>query len=132
MRVKVHHKNEVREYRGLIRVEEYEGEGDALFVGDSPEPLCILIQDAMEEHGSFLSVRYLVSEEPIEGAIDETVAHLLYGAGDAKFQPHYSEITGYLWTDEWLRVGGHDLLTELRHPGRYLCLEIDYCESGRE
>src|SRR5437868_3327415 len=43
---------------------------------------------------------------------------------------HYSEITGYLWTDENLMVGGHDLLDELRsHKGSFVHLEIAYSKD---
>jgi hypothetical protein len=39
----------------------------------------------------------------------------------------YSEITGYLWTEESLMIGGHDLLEIFRsHVGHYLVLEITY------
>jgi hypothetical protein len=51
----------------------------------------------------------------------------MLGEGDATFGARYSEDTGYLWTDEELNVGGHDLLGELEsHEGRYCLLEIRY------
>ena len=42
----------------------------------------------------------------------------------------YSEITGYLWTDEVVKIGGHDLLKEFEtHLGKYLYMEIEYYEE---
>jgi hypothetical protein len=38
----------------------------------------------------------------------------------------YSETTGYLWTDEKLQVGGHDLIEELSgSAGKFLIFEAD-------
>ena len=49
------------------------------------------------------------------------------GGIEADFNPRYSEITGYLWTDEELNVGGHDLMAELKsNVGKWLILEIVY------
>ena len=43
----------------------------------------------------------------------------------ARFGACYSEYTGYLWTDEEVLIGGHDLIEELRGcEGKWLLLEI--------
>jgi hypothetical protein len=84
------------------------------------------LQDEMEDGQAIVSVRYLVSDEPIpEDKIEEAVVRHFYGPSDIKYSIHYSEITGYLWTDENLIVGGHDLLEELKsYIGKYLHLEF--------
>lgn len=86
----------------------------------------------MEEHGRYLSVRYWTADAPreddviLEGAIRE-----MLGESDAAYGSHYSERTGYLWTDEEINVGGHDLLEELKSSaGQYCLLEISYSQAG--
>lgn len=78
-----------------------------------------------------VTVRYMVSEDPITNANDLLnlysegfVTH--QGAGSCSFSHAYSELTGYLWTDESLEVGGHDLLKELDiNVNKYLHLEVE-------
>ena len=91
-----------------------------------------------------VSVRYVVSEKPIED-IDEEIANIvisLEGDLGIKHYSHFSDLTGYLWTDNEMNVGGHDLLAELKShlvipgdrywdsrtyeecPERYLWLEV--------
>lgn len=116
-----------RRYRGTLTVRDH-GEGmDILFLDDG-DPLAEVITGDMDEHGRYLSVRYWTADARrdddamIEGAIREAL-----GFGEAAFLHHYSDITGYLWTDEDVIVGGHDLLEELKaQAGRYCLLEIGY------
>jgi len=55
----------------------------------------------------------------------------LYGEGEAEYEDVYTEWTGYLWTNESIHVGGHNLLREINsHLGRYLWMEIDYNQNG--
>lgn len=123
--------NTVCTYSGLVE-ERYYGEAwdiiFHLFVGSHDEPLADLIEDDMTERGRFASVRYWVTDEPrTREELDDGMIRTLEGDLDAKFHVHYSEIIGYLWTDEELTVGGHDLLEELRSfKGKYLYLEIAY------
>ncbi len=116
-----------KEYRGWIAL-KYHGEAyDILFV-DSREPLAEQIKNDMHQNGNFLSVRYWISdkEQPIEEVKEEFIKNLL-GFGMADYQHRYSDMTGYLWTDEELMVGGHDLLSEIKsYKGKFLHLEIEY------
>ena len=51
---------------------------------------------------------------------------IVMGDANVDLQSRYSEITGYLWTDEDLNVGGHDLLAELKgHVGKWLIMEVE-------
>ena len=44
----------------------------------------------------------------------------------------YSDYTGYLWTDENLKIGGHDLLDELKEDcGKWLFLTIEYKDEEK-
>ena len=42
----------------------------------------------------------------------------------------YSELTGYPWTDEWLKIGGHNLIKELEsYRDKWAILEIEVHEE---
>ena len=126
-----------KRYRGTLALRDHGEAYDVLFLdgGQCPdEPLAETIGDDMDRHGRYLSVRYWTADEPgddeamIEGAIRE-----MLGEGDARYLARYSDVTGYLWTDEDLNVGGHDLLEELKsNAGRYCLLEVGYSPTGRD
>lgn len=77
--------------------------------------------------GRQVSARYWITDKEVTR--DEAVGQYLktlFGDAEAEFMAHYSDITGYLWTDEDLMIGGHDLEDELRSSvGKWLILEID-------
>jgi hypothetical protein len=119
-------------YSGKITVVERDEE-DYLNLGDL-EPLAKIIQDDMNYYGNYLSVRYYVYDGPEkdEHSLQEEFLNLLYGKGEAEYYIWYSEITGYLWTDERIKVGGHNLIKELyNNEGKMLWLEIDYNEKAQ-
>ena len=120
-------------YRGRIK-ETSNGEDDRLLglgSGSQHRPLAEVIADDMEEYGRYLTVRYYVSDEEMsEEELKRSVLRVIFGEGDAECEAQYSETTGYLWTDEELNVGGHDLLAELHSQmGRHLHLEITYAHA---
>jgi hypothetical protein len=121
----------------MIRLGAY-GEGDdILFLGDDDDPLARRISDDIDVKGNYLSVRYWTADAGLDDdALIEGAVRALLGAGDVEFRQRYSEITGYLWTDEEIKVGGHDLLAELgTQTGRYCLLEISYSsepEAGHD
>ncbi len=130
-------------YRGVIRLGTHGDADDILYLQEDDEkdwgadysgPLAEAVSDAIKEHGSYLSVQYWTAsrrcpdEDMKIGALRE-----MLGAGDADFGHRYSDITGYLWTDEEIDVGGHDLLAELgAQAGRYCLLEITYSTAPPE
>lgn len=122
-------------YNGLLKVmldHEYEHALTIIpLVGDN-----IIIADEVTGRVrcgyKYLSVRYFVSENPIrnEEEAQEKLLNRIYGVTDASYWHHYSELTGYLFTDENLIVGGHDLLKELQSfVGNFILLEIDYSKT---
>lgn len=120
----------IQRYRGILRLGTY-GEGeDILFLGDD-DPLAEIVSDDIDRYGRYLTVRYWTADAPQDDdAIAEGAIKQLFGEGDAEFNQRYSDITGYLWTDEDLNVGGHDLLAELgAQAGRYCLLEISSSPS---
>lgn len=78
--------------------------------------------------GKTVTVRYWTS--PLKLAPDEMKKAALLtqlGVADADYSHRYSELTGYLWTDEKFTVGGHDMLERLRSDNdKYLLLEAEY------
>lgn len=77
--------------------------------------------------GKNVTVRYWITEAPCtkEQAIESAML-IVMGFTQVNFWSRYSELTGYLWTDEDLIVGGHDLIAELKsHTGKWLIMEIE-------
>ncbi|NRA92340.1 MAG: hypothetical protein HRU26_06580 [Psychroserpens sp.] len=112
-------------YRGIVR-EGYYGENwDALFIGENSQPIAEIFEEDFE--AKQVTVRYWTSdEEKTKEEIQESVLRQLFGDVEANYNDDYSETTGYLWTDEDLNVGGHDLLEEIRsYLGKFIYLEVD-------
>lgn len=130
-----------RVYKGWIRLRAEIGDGpdDILFLSpdeskewlDAKDTLARQIEDDIKEHGRYLSVQYYIAAKKLSKKHLQTEwLNRLEGIGIAEYDVHWSDITGYLWTDEELKVGGHDLLEELKsHPDKYCHLEIWYNKS---
>jgi hypothetical protein len=126
-------------YRGWLVLRSNGEENDILHV--APDPfrsvdsilLAKVIANEISYFGKFLTVRYYITDQEIpEDKLTETLLNTLYGLGDAKYSMRYSEITGYLWTDERLNVGGHNLIDELKGSvGKYCHLEIEFSEKPK-
>lgn len=77
------------------------------------------------------TVRYAIKKfddwpETLDEVAADTLA-VLDGQAQSDYGDRYSEITGYLWTDEEAKIGGHDLIKELYdNTGKYLWMEIEY------
>lgn len=114
-------------YKGFIS-EGSNGEEDILLLGDSEDPLAERLEEDMDKFGRFATVRYYLSDtEKTKDELDDSFLKVIYGAVDADYSVHWSEYTGYLWTDEDFKVGGHDLMNELRDSiGKYLYMEINW------
>jgi hypothetical protein len=112
-------------YRGFIE-ERCKGENDdALFIGDMEYPLAEEFESELQ--GKQVSVRYWISDtKKTKEQIQRSALKTIMGVVDADYGDRYSEITGYLWTDEELNIGGHDLRSELScYKGKFVYLEID-------
>jgi hypothetical protein len=97
------------------------------------EILAEKIKDDIDQYGNYLSVRYWITDTPINrDEAEQMLALQVLGYGDVDYGMRYSDCTGYLWTDEQIMVGGHDLLRELSdHMGKFLVLEIKYDSKPR-
>lgn len=119
-------------YKGLITERCYGENDEAVYLLPSEAPLADTLED--EIAGKTVTCRYWITADQCEKieAI-ESFLKTLHGAADAEYGDRYSEITGYLWTDEELKIGGHDLLEELRsHVGKWLILEFDIHDGPPE
>jgi hypothetical protein len=99
-----------------------------LFVDSAHAPLAVVLRGLISNRQ--VTVRYWITDEQCskEEAVESLVMRL-HGLAECKFDSHYSELTGYLWTDEEVKVGGHDLIRELESfVGMYLTLEVDVYE----
>lgn len=113
-----------RQFSGWIRVLDHGESSDVLFVGADNEPFADTL-DFMNRKK--VTVRYWITncECTIKQASEEFLKTVM-GVADVDFYARYSDMTGYLWTDEDLNVGGHDLLDELKsHDGSFLNLEVE-------
>ena len=118
-------------YRGMLVLGSNGEEDDILFLEPRESfdvPLAEIIKDDLSMYGNFLSVHLYISDKEIPAdKVEESFVMSFYGLGDADYWMHFSEYTGYLWTDEDLKVGGHDLLEQLKsNKGKYLHMVIDF------
>lgn len=121
-----------RIYTGTIAVRPFGEDDDALWLDPTAdqyaEPLSGQIEEDIEQFGNTVTVSYWITDGPrtLEQLLENEVKQLA-GAADAEYFQHHSDITGYLWTDASLVIGGHDLLAELEsHVGRWCYLSINF------
>lgn len=113
-------------FKGKIFLKENAEDHEALHVGDEDEPFAQIWDDSFRKKQ--VTVRYWISDtELTKEQLKENQLLAISGAVCADYGARYSEYTGYLWTDEELKVGGHDLISELHdNVGKYLYMEVDY------
>jgi len=97
------------------------GEGESLAIEHT------FISESLEDtNNKNVSIRYWISDTEItlEEAEQSYQEISMGGKSECEYAAYYSEYTGYLWADEKLNVGGHDLIAELEnYVGKYLILE---------
>jgi Flp pilus assembly secretin CpaC len=104
--------------------------------GEDSELLGIVVENRVkivaeyignEIGGERVTVRYWTSSVPLtREQLEQHTAEVALGVATAQYNMQYSDITGYLWTDEKMRVGGHDLIAELKNAiGMYLYMEVE-------
>ena len=121
-------------YKGVLSLYTNGEEYEELHLKNTGEPLSALIREGTNRYGRLLSVRYYICDMEIEESqIPIEFMKNLYGSTDAKYRMLYTECTGYLWTDDYCKVGGHDLINELKsHVGKYLWMSIHYEREKNE
>lgn len=116
---------ELKTYKGIVKQNHYGENSDTLFIGEDNQPIAEIFKEDFENKQ--VTVRYWTSdEEKTKEQLQKSMLRKLFGDVDANYSDAYSDTTGYLWTDEKLNVGGHDLLEEIRsYLGKYIYLEVD-------
>ena len=115
------------EFKGWIEEGEYGDDYDALLIDGEP------LAQTFEENSITrkpVTVCYYIceTEKTLEEAKEAYLKMVmgLEGEAEAEYSHAYSEVTGYLWTDEELKIGGHDLCEELKsYEGKYLILLVE-------
>jgi hypothetical protein len=94
--------------------------------------LAEVIQDLVGWKGTIKTFQWHVSNKPFTFyELEEAVANSALGEVQAQFYHRYSDLTGYLWTEEKVVVGGHDVLKEIVEARReidgpaYLSLRVE-------
>lgn len=82
--------------------------------------------------GSILTFAWHIASEPLSfHELEEQLVKTVMGDTKARFTHAYSDLTGYLWTEEKIECGGHDILREIQetamsmeHP-QYIALRVE-------
>lgn len=93
--------------------------------------LCRLLEN--ETFEKFVTVRFgITNKKTTLEAFQEAYLKFIYsGESETQYSPYYSEITGYLWTEEKFKVGGHDILEILKnYMGQFLVMELIIHHAG--
>ena len=115
-----------KEYEGIISEHEFEGKS-ALFLSSIKAPISDELSYTRFKN---VTIRYWITDEKTSKYnTKELFYKIISGIAEVEFNCVYSKYSGYLWTDENLKIGGHDLMEELYdNAGKYLFLEIEYEE----
>lgn len=110
-------------------VKRLNGESYKEVVGEFP--FSKELEERMGWSNKYASIQMLTGNTPIDvDHIDETKIVSMEGDVESEYFHHYSDYTGYLWTDEEFKCGGHDLLQILKsHIGEYIHIEIELYDS---
>lgn len=114
---------ETNEHFGWLKTEIVENDHETITLDGEP-----IADELSYISGNFVTVRYYLSDKEAtkDELVEDFLINTLYGNMESEYGARYSEYTGYLWTDDNLRVGGHDLLSELGDAdGKYLYMIIE-------
>lgn len=117
--------NGVTTFTGMLSLHSHGEGGNVLFLSSLQNPLAEEMQDRISR--KTVTARYWITDQPVsKEAANEGFMRRVMGDASCDFGAHYSEVTGFLWMDEEVKIGGHDLIAELRsHVGKWLILEIE-------
>jgi hypothetical protein len=115
---------DTKTYEGLLCLHSWGEASHVLFLSSLNGPLSKELGWMSRKN---VTIRYWITDEKCskEEAVEAHVLRVM-GIADVRLRSHYSEYTGYLWTDEDLKIGGHNLLLELKSVvGKWLILEVE-------
>lgn len=117
--------------KSIQRVKRLNGEYAEIIT--SSFPFTKAMEDKCKWRNKYASIQMLTGDTPIDiNHIDETKIVSMMGEVTSEYYHCYSDLTGYLWTDESFKCGGHDIPKILRsHMGEYVHMEIELYERVR-
>ena len=73
-----------------------------------------------------VSISYYISDKPLaREELEKQHIDKIMGIVESSCYPVYSDVTGYLWTEEECKVGGHNILNEINnYEGKYIDMQI--------
>lgn len=85
------------------------------------------MEDRCGWNNRYANIYMLTGNTPIDlDNIEETKIVSMMGWVESEYYHTYSDCTGYLWTNEEFKCGGHDIPNILRnHLGEYIHMEIE-------
>lgn len=103
-------------------------------IANSEFPMSQRMEEKIGWRGKFASIKMFTSDKVIDPTkVEEEFIMKYYGAAESEYNLSYSDLTGYLWTDEGFVVGGHDILKLLKsNYGKYIHLEIELYEDKQK
>lgn len=110
--------------KNIIPVKRFSG---IEYVIDSVFPFSKEMEDRCGWRDRYASIQFLIGDTPVDiDHIEETKIVSMEGLVESKYYHRYSDYTGYLWTEEGFKCGGHDLLNILEsNLGKYIHIEIE-------
>lgn len=114
--------------QSINTVKRLNGETQNIVVGSFP--FTKEMEDKCGWKNRYASIQMLTGDTPIDlDHIDETKIVSMEGIVDSHYYHQYSDYTGYLWTNEGFKCGGHDIPKILRsYIGKYIHMEIELYE----
>lgn len=111
--------------KNIQKVKRFNGISEDKVVGQFP--LTKEMEDRCDWLDSYASIQMLTGNTPIDvDHIDETKIVSMMGLIESEYYHRYSDYTGYLWTEEGFKCGGHDIPKILySHMGEYIHMEIE-------
>lgn len=90
------------------------------------------LEELMEWKGEIKTFAWHISSEPLSfWELEESLARVAMGLCNTEFNHAYSDLTGYLWTNEKIEIGGHDVLEEINQTAnamtgkKYIALRVE-------
>ena len=101
--------------------------GESIETCTGQYPFSKNLEDICGWTNKYASIQMLTGKTPIDiDHIDETKIVSMMGDVESEYYHRYSDYTGYLWTEEKFKCGGHDLLAILEsHLNEYIHIEIE-------
>lgn len=120
--------DENRETIGVKRIEKVKRlNGEVKETVVDSFPFTKEMEDKCGWTNNYASIQMLTGDTPIDVEhIDETKIVSMEGDVDSCYYHTYSDYTGYLWTEEGFKCGGHDIPEILKsHMNEYIHMEIE-------